>query len=155
MHQKTILDTEVDDIFARPPRAVARQQAANRVRITCRVCGLGQLVTLDNSALICDECRRDPVARRAEVKGWLAAVDQREAQAHADWAAVRDAHPTHWAKIVDARGSGRADCDARARAAHPTYAALLDAEQACVAALTPLETERARLERALEELGQL
>lgn len=146
MAQTLPLFNEIDDndLFTRPPRAVARQQAANRVRITCRVCGLGQLVTLDNSALICDECRRDPVARRAEVEAWLAAVDQREAQAHADWAAVRDA-----------RASGRADCDARARAAHPTYAALLDAEAACLAALTPLETERARLERALEELSQI
>ena len=142
-----------DDIFARPPRAVARQQA--RVRITCRVCGLGQLVTLDNAALICDDCRRDPAARRSEVNMLLVTVEQREQAAHDAWAAIRDAHPKHWQRIVDARDSGRPDADSRARAAHPTYAALLDAEQACLAALTPLETERARLERALEELGQL
>jgi hypothetical protein len=148
-------EAHIDDIFARPPRALARQQAAQQVRITCRVCALAQLVTLTNDALVCDDCRADPDASRARVQTWLASVVDQEQQAYEEWEWTRNTYRPYWAKIVEARGGGRPDADARARAAHPTYALLLDAEARYQAELTPLQSEKMRLELALQELSNL
>lgn len=142
-----------DDLFTRPPRAVARAQAAQQARITCRVCRLGVLVTLDNNVLLCDDCRRDPKAKRAEVATWLAGVDAQEQTAFSTWQTLAATHADYWAKIVAAGHTPATD--ARARAAHPTYAALLDAEATYLAACVPLQAERARLSLAIQELDSI
>lgn len=142
-----------DDIFARPPRALARQQQRTG-RVTCRVCDAPHQRPIDDDGpLLCANCLADPAAMRWRVDAWLAAVDAQEQAAYDAWSAVASEHAEFWAKIV--KHGHTAATDARARATHPTYALLLDAEQAYSRACVPLQAERARLERALEELSRV
>lgn len=150
--EQLTLDTD-DDIFARPPRALARQQATAQQQITCRVCDQLAKVPLDHDALICAGCRADVAASRSLVNAWLAAVDAQEQAAYDAWSRIASQHADFWAKIVSAGHTPATD--ARARAAHPTYALLLDAEAQYQQACVPLQAERARLERALDELNRV
>lgn len=79
---------EDDDIFARPPRAVAREQAKVG-RITCRVCDRAATVPLDWPALLCQECMEDLDATRERVAGWLGSALQRLDTNQAAWDAIR------------------------------------------------------------------
>jgi len=94
---------EDDDLFARPPRAVARQQA-KQAHITCRVCGRPAAVALDHSALLCPECIGDLDTTRDRVASWLGATLVRLEQAKVVWEAERDASPAKekWDRVQDA-----------------------------------------------------
>ena len=148
----TIQVASDDDIFARPPRALARQMA-KMVRRQCIACSGLYIVALDyDGPPLCEPCRTDISRTRQQVRQWLSGVLTQIDAALAQFEALKMAHSAFWGKIEDARLSGRTDGDAKARQAHPTYALLLDAEQAVNEHLAPLGIERARLERALEVL---
>lgn len=147
-----------DDIFARPPRALARR-LAQTARITCRVCDMKDTVPLDHPVgPLCRECAMDIPATRAKVKIWLDGVLAQMDVVLDRWADIQMSYPAFWAKIEDAKEKAGDDTAAltdalrRAYAAHPTYAKLLDAEAEMLHAMQPLEIERKRLELALEAL---
>lgn len=149
-----------DDIFARPPRALARQQA-HTARITCRVCAMPDQVPLDAPGPLCRACGEDVAATRAKVKSWLAGTIREIDLMLEVWEHKKANYPAHWAKLNDARlkagedDAALAEAFQRARAADPIYARLLDIEAQTRQGLEPLEVERARLERALALLDDL
>jgi hypothetical protein len=151
LNLQLINDIDSDDIFARPPRAVARAMAERTARITCRVCNQQAQVALDNDALICPGCRTDVDATKKRVQAQRDAWQAKQYAADAALAQLQTRHTDFWLKIIEARATGRPGTDAKAYAAHPTYAALLDAERACQA----LQAERDRLDRAMEEMGRI
>lgn len=87
------------------------------------------------------------------MRAWLDSILAQEQAELERWDAVREPNQRFWDRIQDAGHT--AETDQRARAAHPTYAALLDAEAAYVRTLAALGEERARLERAMEVIDQL
>jgi len=99
--ESTLFDLdEKDDIFARPPRAVARTQA-KQARITCRVCGAQATVGIDHPALLCTPCLDNLDATRDRVASWLDAALARLDQVKVVWEAERDASPAaaRWAAV--------------------------------------------------------
>lgn len=145
--------TTTDDIFARPPRSARRMPVVSHARlvgrVACAVCQVGR-----SDVLVCRECAEQPEASRARVATWLAGVDAQESQAFTAWQATAAQHLAFWEKLLAGRKT-HADADARARQAHPTYALLLDAEQAYQRTAQALQVERARLTKALEALRDL
>lgn len=147
--------TTTDDIFARPPRALARQQAqakpATLVKAyACVVCGLRADV------LLCRECLNDIPAARDRVRSWLDANLDTGRRIIAAFDALREANHAAWDRIQDSQSlEDYADRCTRHRASRNTYGQLLDAHAAMLAQLAPLSIERARLERALSILDTL
>lgn len=147
--------TTTDDIFARPPRALARMPVISHARlvgrVACAACGLRADV------LICQECATDPEASRQRVKGWLAGVLTQMDVAIEACEAVTRAHAPLWAKIQEAQERmSQAEFDARwqaRRAEGGAWGALIAAVDDRDRALQPLAVERDRLERALSVLG--
>lgn len=93
---------EEDDIFARPPRALARQQAKN-AHITCRVCDRPATVPIDHPALLCPLCLIDLDATRARVQAWLTSALARLDANQAAWDAIsanNDRWPTIQAALI-------------------------------------------------------
>ena len=121
--------------------------------ITCVFCELrGRQV---GQSPLCSNCLADPVQTRAaihlQLDNWLA----QQVKALYVWETFRDAHAAKWQQIEYARALP--DFAARAaahRAAGNVYGQLLNAEAEYTTALSRLGAERARLERALEALGQ-
>jgi hypothetical protein len=147
-----MLVTEIDpndDIFARPPRALARQQLLKTPPMNaCVVCGLR------TDVLLCRECADQPVASKARVLAWLKANSAQALAAMDAWDAIREPHQSHWEKIQDAREQpGFAARCAKHRASGDVYGQLLDAQAAWEMALAPLNVERRRLEKALAVLN--
>lgn len=147
-----------DDIFARPPRAVARATAAAAPvipsamvgRTACAVCGLR------TDVLICRECAEQPQASRARVLAWLDANTTQARALLATWDAIREPQQPAWDKIQAAHDQPNfAQRCAKHRADGTIYGKLLDAEAAYYAALQPLDIERTRLENALEVIATL
>ncbi len=81
-----------DDIFARPPRGVARQQA-KQAHITCRVCDAKATVPLDHPALLCGPCLADLDQTRNRVADWLVSALRRLDENKAQWEADVAANP--------------------------------------------------------------
>lgn len=145
-----------DDIFARPPRALARQQATT-ARITCRVCELKDDVPLTHApGPLCRACGEDLPRTKAKVKQWLDGVLAQIDHEVARFRALQDAHPDFVAKLEAARGDP--DFVAKAathRKAGNVYGRLLEAEAEMRRACEPLGVERSRLERAVALLDTL
>lgn len=137
--------TTTDDIFARPPRALARQQAQPKPALNaCVVCGLRADV------LLCRECLNDIPAARSRVRTWLTANLDVGRRVIATFDVLREANHAAWDRIQDSQALD--DYAARCvkhRATGNIYGQLLDAHAAMLATLAPLSIERARLERAL------
>lgn len=142
--------TTTDDIFARPPRALARQQQAKPMLNRCAVC------QLPADVLLCRECADQPEVSKARVRKWLQANVAAANAALDAWDAVRVPQQAAWETIQDAQAlpDYAARC-ARHRAAGNVYGVLLDAEKAYEDAQAPLDSERRRLEKALEVIDQL
>lgn len=140
--------TTTDDIFARPPRALARQQAQPKPALNrCAVC------QLPADVLLCRECADQPAQSKARVLSWLRANSAQAVAALDRWDAIRAPQQAAWDRIQDSQAlSDYATRCARHRAAHNVYGVLLDAQAAYETALAPLAAERARLERALAVL---
>jgi hypothetical protein len=142
--------TTTDDIFARPPRALARQMALAKPPLNaCVVCGLRADV------LLCRECAEQPEVSKARVLAWLNGnMDQANALLDT-WDHIREPQQAAWEAIQDARlqPDFAARC-ARHRAAGNVYGKLLDAHAAYELALEPLNVERKRLEKALIFLNE-
>lgn len=139
------LELDDDELFPERPAASITPRLIGAQ--SCAACGLRADV------LLCKECLQDVPQARQHVHTWLDGVLAQMDQHIAAFEALRGQHSAFWAKIEDARLSERPDADARARAAHPIYAQLIDAEQAMQQALEPLGNERWRLEKALEVLS--
>src|SRR5438046_1596893 len=94
---------EDDDLFARPPRAVMRQEA-KQTHITCRVCGAQATVPLDHPALLCESCMTNLDATRDRVAEWLGKSLERLDANQAEWDALRFASPAfdRWPAIQGA-----------------------------------------------------
>lgn len=148
MQTELFPDEMIDNLFA--PRSVV---GATTARITCRVCERNDDVPLSHPGPLCRACGADVASTKKKVQSWLAGVLAQMDEARATFYALQDRYPAYWAKLED--GGRTPEADVRARAAHPTYAALLVAEEAMLHALEPLEIERARLERALILLDEL
>lgn len=145
MTTQTAMD---DDIFARPPRTLARQQAQAKPALNaCVVCGLRADV------LLCRECLNDIPAARSRVRSWLNANLDAGRRIIATFDALRETNHAAWDRIQDSQSLD--DYAARCtkhRATGNIYGQLLDAHAAMLAQLAPLSIERARLEKALEVL---
>lgn len=137
-----------DDIFARPPRALARQQVQAKPALNaCVVCGLRADV------LLCRECLNDIPAAHSRVRSWLTANLDAGRVIIATFDALRETNHAAWDRIQDSQSlEDYADRCAKHRRAGNIYGQLLDAHAAMLAQLAPLSIERARLEKALEIL---
>lgn len=89
-----------NDLFTRPPRAVARQQA-KQAHITCRVCDRPATVPLDHPALLCNECLENLDQTRIHVQKWLASVlaGLDEAKATFDELVMRSPAAARWQAV--------------------------------------------------------
>lgn len=147
-----------DDIFARPPRALARAQATT-ARITCRVCELKDDVPLTHPGPLCRACGADVASTKKKVQSWLAGVLAQMDEARATFYALQDRYPAYWAKLEDSRERDTAYTHTCKCAEHVAkgnvYGQILVAEETMHRAFEPLEIERARLERALILLDEL
>lgn len=143
-----------DDISARPPRALARQQP-HTARITCRVCAMPDQVPLDAPGPLCRACGEDLPRTREKARAWLDGVLAQMDEALETWHHAIRVYRSYWEKIQEARVAGRPDADAKARTAHRYYGLVLDAEAEMLLAFEPLGIERARLESALTLLDDL
>lgn len=85
-------DTDDDDIFARPPRAVLRQEA-KQARITCRVCEAKATVEVTHPALLCPNCLENLDATRDRLATWLSSALARLDANQAQWQADITASP--------------------------------------------------------------
>ena len=149
----TPLDIE-EDIFARPPRRVAKNGTFT-ARITCRVCGLPATVDINNAGLLCAPCRADLEMTKAHIASvmqasearWKAAVETFEELA---------AQEGRWEQIARARHTAEpalfAEAWRRRKAEGGTLAALLLASEALDAISEELTTRRAWAFSALEEI---
>lgn len=90
--ESTLFDLEDDDLFARPPRGIARQQA-KEAHITCRVCDRPATIGIDHPALLCPECLEDLDATRDRVAAWLASALARLDENERQWQADITANP--------------------------------------------------------------
>lgn len=151
------LELDDDDLFSRPPRAVARQLATPDRRFACVVCALRA------NALVCKECALDATASRQRVQAQLTALLARmddeveafevQAQASAEWRAIQAAQVK-----VDAGEMPLADFAARGaerKAQGGGWQVIIEAAEARDQALIPLAAERDRLEKALLALGAM
>lgn len=145
---------EQPDLFDEPPRT-ARQPLMPTARITCRVCGLGSIVTLDNVALLCGPCRTDTALTRAHVETTLATAERR-------WEAAVEAFDVQaetvpeWAKIEAARLTADpalfAEAWRRRKAAGGPLGDLLRAKEALDALSDEMTRRREWARAALEEI---
>lgn len=116
----------------------------------CAVCGLR------TDMLLCRECADQPAASKARVLAWLSANDDQHDAAFDAWDRLCRTHMDAWEKIRAAQAlpDYAARC-ARHRAAGNVYGVLLQARDDYELALQPLDSERRRLERALQILESL
>lgn len=154
---------EDDDIFARPPRAVARQQAKSG-HITCRVCGRPATVPLDHPALLCPLCLMDLDTTRARVAQWLESALARLDANDAQWRATLDASPAQdaWARVQGAliavaeKRATQADLDrtwAKRKAEGGDLAKLLIAWEGYAQTADSIGAELAKLHLAQTEIN--
>lgn len=138
----TIAQGEIDFIAPSPPRLATRRP--------CVVC------QLRTDMLLCRECADQPEASKARVLAWLNGnTDQANVLLDA-WDAVRQPQQAAWERIQDSLDlPDYADRCARHRAAGNVYGKLLQALDDYEDALKPLDSERRRLEKALEALERL
>ena len=152
--------SSIDDIFARPPRALARQDAKT-ARITCRMCGAQASVGLDHPALLCQNCIADLDATRDRhatyLSAALAALDANQAA----WEAISSASD-RWPAIQGAliavaeKRAAQADLDrtwAKRKAEGGAVAALLTAYEGYAREADRIGEELARLDAAQREIN--
>lgn len=119
-------------------------------RVACVACNLRA------DTLLCRECLADIPATRARVQAWLDGINDQEAAAWREWSALAEQHADHWARIVAVRRlPDFAQKAAEHRAKGNIYGRLLDADEAYTRTAQALQTERRRLEKAIEVLEGL
>lgn len=122
--------------------------------ITCLFCGLRGRQVGDSP--LCSNCLIDPVQTRTAIYLQMHGIEKQQEAVGAAWLAIATEHADRWAQIVASRNQPdyAAKCAAH-RASGNIYGKLLDAHDAMLAAMQPLDLERARLDRALKVLGDV
>lgn len=148
-----------DDLFARPPRSVARAQ--QQATITCRVCGARSQQSIHTPALLCPACLLDLTATAAHVAyvreatlerlgvasdAWLTTVEALDAATRARWLAVCEARQSLAPDVFQAKWD-------RTKRQGGAFAALLDAYELNVQAADAAAAQLAWCDAAEAEIA--